>query len=164
MADEVVQAKLVKLLRLLTSNHDGEVLAAAHKINGLLVAHDLDWEQLLSGASVELTRAQMERIYKAGYQKGLEDAARAQPPSKDDWAPAGTARTTEVGNQFDEVCAILDAAGRAGLQGRLSDFEKSFSISMAERLSDWGQRAFISEKQWAVLGRLRSRLEREGFL
>lgn len=164
MADEVVQAKLVKLLRMLTSSHDGEVLAAANRINGLLVANDLDWEQLLSGASVELTREQMERIYKAGYQKGLDDAAKAQPPSTDDWAPAGTARAAEVGRQFNDVCAILEAAGRAGLQGLLSDFEKSFSISMAERIHDWGQRAFISEKQWAVLNRLRSKLQREGFL
>ncbi len=164
MLDKAVATRLAKLLRMLTSSHHGEILAAVGKINGLIAAYEVDWDDLFAKAGIDLTKEQMQRLYDAGYQKGLEDAAKAAPPSADDWAAAGTSRTDEVGHNHANVCAILEAAGRANLKNRLSDFERSFSISMAERLEDWGTRAFVSEKQWAVLDRLRTKLQREGFL
>lgn len=113
MLDRDVASKLAKLLRMLRSNYDGEVIAAAGKITGMAAAHDIDWDAVLTPATVDLTREQMEQLYNAGYQRGIEEAAKAARRD-DDWAPAGTPRTGEVGSRQTEVLAIIEAAGRAG--------------------------------------------------
>jgi hypothetical protein len=41
-----VADKLAKLLRITTSRHDGEVLAAVNRINALVTANDIDWDQV----------------------------------------------------------------------------------------------------------------------
>lgn len=166
--DAVEAARLAKLLKFLRPNHDGtfndgEVLAAARKIAGVVAAHDVDWDAVLCGQAVDLTKEQLQRVYDAGYQKGVADAS-AKPRDRDEWAAAGTPRTGEVGGRRDEVMAVMEAAGRANLDGKLSEFERSFSLSMAERVDSWGGRAYVSEKQWAVIDRLRRKLEREGYL
>ena len=162
-ADREVLIKLAKLLRMLTSSHDGEVLAAANRLNGIVAAHDIDWDAALS-AQAALTKEDMQKLYDTGYQRGLAEGAANAKPAPDDWAPAGTSRTDEVGAQIKEVETIIGAAVKAHADGRLSEFERSFSKSMSERMQDWGRRAFVSEKQWGVLNRLKNKLEREGYL
>lgn len=162
MIDPTLADKLGKLLRMLRSNHDGEVLAAASRINALAVAHDLDWDRMLTAATTDLTREQMTEIYQAGYQRGLEEGAQASRGS--DWGNAGVPRTDEVGGRIDEVRTILNAAGRAAVDNKLSQFEIDFSISMLERLDDWSDQTFISERQWGVLNRMRNKLTREGYM
>lgn len=156
--DRELAAKLAKLLRMLTSDHDGEVLSAVYKINGIAAAHDVDWDDALGGSTLDLTKAQMEQIYEAGRQKGLEEAAAAAQPGEE-WAAVG-----EVGHDLAEVQAILAAAARAEADGRLAQFERSFASSMRGRIDEWGSRTFISEKQWKVLRRLRVKLAGESYL
>ena len=43
--------KLAKLCALLTSDRDGEVLAAAHKASSLLRRHGLTWHQVIEAAA-----------------------------------------------------------------------------------------------------------------
>lgn len=163
VTDAGLRAKLAKLLRMLTSSHDGEVLAVANRLNGIVAGYDIDWDAALAGGGgADLTKAQLQKVYDAGYQRGLQEGA--VKPREDDWASAGTPRTEEVGGQIEDVRAIIGAAVKANSDGKLSDFERSFSKSMAERMDDWGRRAFVSEKQWGVLRRLKNKLEREGYL
>jgi hypothetical protein len=46
MAD-VDRDKLVKILRMFSSDHDGEVASAARRAHALLKAHALDWDDLI---------------------------------------------------------------------------------------------------------------------
>ena len=165
--DRTTVSRLAKLLRLLTSNHDGEVLAAVGRINGIVAANDIDWDAALGGAQVDLTREQLQTVYDAGYQKAMADVVAAAPPSRpreDDWAPAGNARADELGENLEDLRVILDAAAKAKADGLLSSFEDSFVDSMAARVSSWGRRAFVSEKQWGVLKRLKVKLVSRGYV
>jgi hypothetical protein len=46
MAD-VDRDKLVKILRMFSSDHDGEVASAARRAHALIKAHALDWDDLI---------------------------------------------------------------------------------------------------------------------
>jgi hypothetical protein len=53
MTDELPkQELLIKLLKMTTSNNDGEVLVAARKANALLQSAGWDWEKLITGKIV----------------------------------------------------------------------------------------------------------------
>jgi hypothetical protein len=47
IADDADRDRLVKLLRMFSSDHDGEVAAAARAIHKLVEARSLDWDDLI---------------------------------------------------------------------------------------------------------------------
>jgi hypothetical protein len=152
--------RLAKLLRMLTSSHDGEVLAAANRLNAIVTAHDVDWNQALAnGSSPALTEAQMRRIYDEGYSRGHADGQQTARPERD-WTPAGG--SAEVGSDAERLRVILEAATAAA--GLLSDWEQTFSADMRERFERFGARMYVSEKQWAALDRLETKMRRAGTL
>jgi ribulose bisphosphate carboxylase small subunit len=158
--------RIAKLLRMICDrSNDGETLVAASRLSAIVTSHDVDWDQALAGNGngSAVSQEDMQRIFNAGYERGMQDAATSKP-SAGDWAPAGKSRANEVGEKIGELEAIIDAAERAKADGCLSDFHVEFTGSMRDRLNNWGARTFVSEKQWEVLNRLRSILERTDYL
>lgn len=76
---EPVAVKLGKLLKMLSSSHDGEKLAAVNAILATLQGAGANIHEL--AARVEggkLSKADMQRIYDAAYQDGKQAAERTQ--------------------------------------------------------------------------------------
>jgi hypothetical protein len=72
-------AKLKKCMLMLSSRHDGEVVAAARQINRLLASASVDWHWLanrVDGGAVWST-ADMQRAADEAYRAGRQDAAPA---------------------------------------------------------------------------------------
>ena len=138
---------------------DGEKLAAADRLFAFVAAHDLDWERALAGTGP--TREQMQELFNAGLQRGLE-LGRAEKAGNGDWAAAGQSRTDEIGDRESELQQILNAAARSKADGLLSGWFANFADDMQERLDRWDRRTFVTERQWECIGKLKSILEREG--
>jgi hypothetical protein len=162
MSQDLV-ARAAKLLRMLTSSHDGEVLAAANRLNALVISHGVDWDAALGGNDgPTLSQEQMQRLYDEGYNRGFVDGQQQAKPARD-WTPTG-GTSAEVGSDYVRLKLILAAAKEADEADLLNDFEIEFYTSMRGRLSRYGQSTFVSEKQWAVLDRLHQKLDRYGFI
>jgi hypothetical protein len=73
--------KLSKLLRLLTSNHDGEVIAAARGLDRILKNAGLDIHALADGIATDkkFTEADALEIYQRGIAAGRRAAEQQQP-------------------------------------------------------------------------------------
>jgi hypothetical protein len=153
--------KLIKLCRMLSSDHDHEALAAARRIHSLIVTEDLDWAQLLAnGASMALTQEQIAKVYGAGiargegigYQRGVLDAK------------AGTAKGPTIDLEDDAVWAERVLSKAAG-NSQLSEWERDeFSPDMLARVRKWGRGARISQKQWNIIRSVEGKLKRLGQL
>lgn len=153
--------KLAKLLKMLTSPYDGEVLAAAGRINAIVAAHGLDWDQVLAHDVSALSREQMQKIYDEGYSRGLEEGRKEGKPQQANWRSTDGPPAPKTLNYASDV---MEAAERAESAGLLNDFEKEFSTSMRERISSYGESSYISDKQWSVIERLATKLVRRGYL
>jgi hypothetical protein len=158
--------QLIKLLGMLGSTFDAEVLVAARKAHALLVASDWTWPQLLAnGSASALTEEQIAKIYATGmqrgevvgYQRGMADAqAMGTPPPK--------CASIEVADDLAWLTRILDAADQAGSNGHLDQFETDFSSSMRAKVSRFGRGTFVSQRQFDSLKRLEKSLQRRGYL
>jgi hypothetical protein len=157
-----VARRLAGCLRLLTSNHDGEVLAAASRINGLVTGHGLDWDQLLGG----LSQSDMQRLFDAGFEAGRQAALDESKPAEPqpDWSNVGLFGSRPVGKQLDRLRAILTGARDAEAVGLLSDFEQTFVQSIRERVIKYAGSTFVSDKQWRILEKLEVRFHECGFI
>jgi hypothetical protein len=141
---------------LLTSPHDGERLAAAARFTAILEAHDIHPSQVLAnGNGPALTEEQMSRIYAEGYRRGAAETEQRLRPQRD-WTPADDTKA-ELGSDAERLEAILRAAAQSRDAGLLSDWEVSFSDDMRERFEKYGDRMYVSEKQWAALDRLETK-------
>lgn len=78
-----LETKIARCVRLLASSLDGEKLAAVHALARVLASHHTDFDGLAHGIEKlgkatgnggNLSKGEMERIYHAGYAKGVEDA------------------------------------------------------------------------------------------
>ena len=72
-----IAGRLKPLVRLLSSDQDGEVLNAARALNRLLKANGSDIHAIADGigqANGKLTEAEMRKLYDAGYDAGLHAA------------------------------------------------------------------------------------------
>jgi hypothetical protein len=69
-----------------------------------------------------------------------------------------------VGDDAERLEAILVAASKAETGGLLSSWEIAFSNNMRERFKAYGNRTYVSEKQWAALDRLETKMRRAGIL
>jgi hypothetical protein len=74
-----LEEKIARIVRVLASNRDGEVLAAVHQLKRVLASHNTDFNGLANGIEKfgkmngSLSEGEMEKIYHAGYAKGVED-------------------------------------------------------------------------------------------
>lgn len=159
-------SKLVKLLRMLTSSHDGEVLAAVARINGMVAGAGVDWADLVRESEAGLTEEQVRRVYEEGLAEGVEiGKRRAQPSSGRLWQDANgaSAPAKEAGaKSFDVLEDVMEAAKQ--YDGQLTAFELDFCESMRSRISVYGARTFVSPKQWAVIERMKDRFQSKGWL
>jgi hypothetical protein len=78
-----LEEKIARIVRVLSSDRDGEVLAAVHQLKRVLASHNTDFNGLangiekfgnMNGNDGSLSEGEMEKIYHAGYAKGVEDA------------------------------------------------------------------------------------------
>jgi hypothetical protein len=161
MTPEVVD-RAAKLLRVICSTgSDGEKLAAADRLSAFVAANDIDWDRALRGSGP--AREQMQELYNAGLQRGLE-LGRAEKAGNGDWAPAGQSRADEVGDRESELQLILNTAARSKVDGLLSGWYANFADDMQERLDRWDRRTFVTERKWEFINKLRSILERQGYI
>lgn len=82
------QIRLIQLLGMLGSHHDGEILNAAKLAQRQLGAMGLTWEEFIQGSAGEPAGPSKEDLayaYQRGYRDGAEDTRKAslpqQPPS-----------------------------------------------------------------------------------
>jgi hypothetical protein len=155
--------QLAKLLGLLGSSFDGEVVSAARKAHALLIANDWTWQQLLTnGGASALTEEQIQRVYAAGLQKGeqlgydrgLADGATAPPKGP----------SIKVGQGAGWISGILEAAAKAQAVGALDSFETDFSNSIRTKIERFGASTFVSQRQLDSLTRLETKMKRLGHL
>jgi hypothetical protein len=163
MAPELAD-RVAKLLRLACSTGpDGEKLAAIGRLSAIVIAHNVDWDRALAnGNSATLTEEAASKIYWEGHARGVaETEQRLQ--SQRDWTPAaGT--SSEIGDDAERLEAILQAATESRDAGLLTDWEINFSNDMRDRFETYGNRMYVSEKQWAILDRLETKMHRAGVL
>jgi hypothetical protein len=161
--------KLTKLLGLATGRgaYDGERLAACDRLAALLVAHDLEWAQLLGG----LSETDMRRLYDAGFEAGRESALEETKPSTTtsssgrDWSFIRGSGSPTLGKAgLERVRRIFEAAAKAEEGGLLSEFESTFVGSIRERVAKYGGATFVSAKQQTILDRLEARFRECGFI
>jgi hypothetical protein len=156
--------RLAKLLRRACSTGpDGEKLAALNRISAIVEANNVDWDLALSnGNRPLLTEENMRRIFDEGYTRGASDERQKLRPERD-WTPAaGTSHA--VGTDADRLELILTAARASAEAGLLNDWERTFAADMLERFERYGERLYVSEKQWSVLDRLEIKLRRQNFI
>jgi len=150
MSKEQLQDRLMKLLSLTTSPHDPEALAAIRKINVIMDANDVSWEELLNGH--ELSRDEMQNIYDAGYAAGEGDHPKKSElfkKAEPNWqSTAGVGRT--IGDKIDYLKDVLLASKHCSLTA----FESEFCKSMIARVARYGNSSYVTEKQWAVIDRM----------
>jgi hypothetical protein len=158
-----LQAKLGKVLALLTSPHEGERLAALDRFNAILEAHNIHPSQVLAnGDGAALNEEAASRIYWEGHARGCAETEQRLRPARD-WTPAaGT--SSEIGSDAERLKIILAAAAESRDAGLLSDWETQFSDDMRERFERYGQRMYVSEKQWQSLDRLETKLRRQDLI
>jgi hypothetical protein len=117
--------KIQKLIKLLSSPRDGEVVAAAHAIMRTLAQEGADIHEL--AARIEgLSKAEMKKLYDAGFQEGKKSVAAAT-----DFSSVGA-------SFYDMACEI-----QRKNDGRLSPKETQFVDDMTR----WCARREPSEKQ-----------------
>jgi hypothetical protein len=122
--------KLEKLVRMLSSDKDGEVIAAAHAIKRTLQSSGSDiheFAERLKGKQRSLSEAEMNKIYKAGYQDGKD-------------AGAVDRGFNNAGPSWHEMATFC---AEHHLAGALSERERQFINDMVR----WCSRREPSEKQ-----------------
>ena len=156
---------LPKLLRLVCCETapDGERLAAVNRLSAVVTAHDVDWDQALAnGNAPALTEQQMSKIYNEGYSRGHADGVQQARPARD-WTP-GAGTSSQVGDDVERLEAILRGAAESRDANLLTAWEIDFLNDMRDRFTTYGNRMYVSEKQWAVLDRLETKMHRAGVL
>jgi hypothetical protein len=156
--------RLAKLLRLACSTGpDGEKLAAIGRVSAIAQAHNLDWDRVLAnGHDAGLTEEQLSKVYWEGHARGVSETEQRLRPQRD-WTPT-VGSSAEVGEDAKRLEAILAAAAQAKESGLLSDWEVQFSDDMRDRFNRFGGHMYVSEKQWAALDRLETKMRRAGIL
>jgi hypothetical protein len=121
--------KLGKLIKMLSSPNDGEVVAAARAITRALAADGADIHELakrVEGGG-RLSKAEMQKIYDTAYQRGKDAAA----------ADTGF-RAADVPAFYEMACEIQEKGN-----GHLSEKEQGFVDDMVR----WCARREPSDKQ-----------------
>ena len=124
--------KLVKVLRMFGSAHDGEVAAAARRAHDTLKRHALDWDDLIVPVKAHAQQKQQrqQQYNNAGY--------------------------ADVEDDFNEAFLIRRARD---FEQHLTEWEREFLESIADSLVEWGH---LTPKQRAVLDRVNNKLKLRG--
>ncbi len=115
--------RLVKLLALTTSNHDGEALAAIRKANELLLQYDLAWQELFEEDETEDVPVKRQR--------GRPHSALGL-----DWDSEALRKA--VAAAFDELL------GNTQLKGGFRDF-------IEDVRAQWAKRRWLTDKQYTAI-------------
>jgi hypothetical protein len=136
------EQKLGDLIRQFASDHDGEVVAAAHALKRLLASRDADFNDLAGAveslATGGLAEAEMNRVFEAGRQKEREEIAHARAESE---AAFGL---KPDGSKDWERIALYVQREKARLDARHHQFADDMSARMV-----WGRGP--SERQGVYL-------------
>ena len=132
MIDVGTTEKLEKLVRLLSSDKEGEVVAAARAIQRTLSNAGSDIHELAERIrGGKLSESEMRKIYEAGYEHGKDEGAAEKGFSDTTTGPSWLAMA--------QYCAEHSRG--------LSDWERNF----VEEMIDWRR---PSEKQLVILRRI----------
>jgi hypothetical protein len=137
------EARLEKLIKMLSSNNDGEVIAAARAIQRTLSGAGSDVHELaerISGG--KLSEAEMRKIYDAAYEDGKNDAA------------IDKGFTDVAGPSWHQMATFCAERGERWLTTREREF--------VDDMVSWTARRDPTEKQGKWLHVLYVRLERLG--
>jgi hypothetical protein len=130
--DKLSRDKLIKVLRMFGSNHDGEVAAAARRAHEIVKKHSLDWDDLVIPIKVQAQQQHQQQQYNS----------------------AGFA---DVEDEHDEAFLIRRARE---FEHYLTEWERdTFLPSIANSLLEWGR---LTVKQRAVLDRINNKLKLRG--
>jgi hypothetical protein len=137
------EQKLGDLIRLLASEHDGEVVASAHALKRLLASRDADLndfagaiEKLATGGLEEAT---LKRVFEAGRRKEREETARARAESEATFGlkPDGTKDWERIALYVQREKARLDAR------------HHQFADDMSARMT-WGREPSERQGQYLI--------------
>jgi hypothetical protein len=131
--------KIQKLIRLLSSPNDGEVVAAVHALQRVLREEGGDIHELATRIE-GLSEAEMKKLYDAGFEQGKKSTAAATPDF------------SNVGPSFHEMACEIQRKG----DGSLSPKETGFVDDMVR----WCARREPSEKQGKWLHAIYCRIGR----
>jgi hypothetical protein len=134
MSVKILEEQLARFIRLLDSNQDGEVLAAVQALKRVLASHGTDLNGLAGaveklgqiGNGGALSREEIEKLYRAGYVKGVEDA-------EIKLHGGGDFRSADGKPQWDAVALFLQHN-----KSHLAAKHHEFIDSMAARTA-WGR-------------------------
>jgi hypothetical protein len=159
-----VHNRVVKTLRLALSNGpDGEKIACLNRLSAIGAAYDIDLAAMLTnGNAPALDEEAASRIFWEGHARGVAETEQRLRPQRD-WTPTDST-SAEVGDDAGRLESILDAATLARDSGILSEWEATFSNDMASRFNRFGNRLYVSEKQWSVLDWMETKFRRAGIL
>lgn len=135
--------RMIALLGMLGSNHDGEVLNAARLAQRFLGEEGLTWEEYLTGHVGSSTNNGDQRYrdgYADGYRKGLAEGHAQRP-----------VRTTPMQTWVSFARELIE-----GYEDDLNDWEQGFVSNYVSR--GWGQ---PTPKQRAVFERIAEKLGME---
>jgi len=133
---EADRDKLVKILRMFSSSHDGEVAAAARRAHELVRSRSLDWDDLI----IPIKAAS------SGQQQRRQEYSWSPPPPPPPPPPP----------EEDETFLIRRCGER---EINLSNWEREFVASIGESIVEWGR---LTPKQRAVLDRIVNKLKVRG--
>jgi hypothetical protein len=131
---EADRDRLVKILRMFSSSHDGEVAAAARRAHELVCLRSLDWDDLIIPVKAASSSQQQQR----------------RPDYS--WSPPPPPPSPEE----DETFLIRRCGERTAC---LSGWEKEFIASIGESIVEWGH---LTPKQRSVLDRIVNKLKLRG--
>jgi hypothetical protein len=116
--------RLISLLGMIGSAHDGEALNAARLAQRLIGALEMTWEDVLAGGDGHISQEDMQVLFDAGFRKGFDDGYRkglAEGHAKP--------RSIEPGRSFVSWVRSL----RDLYNDDLSDWEQGFIDSFITR-------------------------------
>lgn len=139
--------RLIALLGMIGSAHDGEILNAARLAQRLIGSEGLTWEEVLSNGNGAISQSDMQVLFDAGFRKGHDDGYRkglAEGHVKS--VPSARAPGTSF---ISWVRSLRDV-----YNDDLSDWEQGFVESFITR--GW---AMPTPKQRAVFERIANKLD-----
>jgi hypothetical protein len=127
----VTPEKVCNLIRRLSSDSDGEIVATVYALRRVADVHAIA-DQLSNGG---LDEAEAKRIYDAGYAAGVRDTESRQP------ATANSFTNTVV--DWTDVVLFLQRE-----KHRLAGNHHKFIDDMAERAGSWGYQPTLKQHQY----------------
>jgi hypothetical protein len=153
MAEKTYEQKIADLVRRLASDFEGEVIATCNALKRALAARDANLNDLANAieklATGELDEAHMQRLFDAGYQKGLEDATRKQveaegafglrPDGSPDWERIALYCQRERGRLKEDRHRqfVDDMASRMTWSREPTPKQATYLLSLFRQLGGW---------------------------